>query len=101
MKSVCRSNAKAAVALCLSARHREQTPAPACVSGLRVPAYRRETLGQKVDRLRIDKGMTIEELALDAGVDKKTVLRITSKGKCTTPATLKKLADALGLRRAT
>jgi len=67
------------------------------VSGLRVPAYRRETLGQKVDRLRIDKGMTIEELALDAGVDKKTVLRITSKGKCTTPATLKKLADALGV----
>jgi len=56
-----------------------------------------ETLGQKVDRLRLDKGMSIEKLALEAGVDKKTVLRITHKGKRATPATLKKLADALGV----
>ena len=67
------------------------------VPGSRVPADRSETLGQKVERLRIDKGMTLETLALEAGVDKKTVLRITNKGKRANPCTLKKLADALGV----
>jgi DNA-binding Xre family transcriptional regulator len=67
------------------------------VSHLRTPNRSSETLSQKVDRLRLDKGMSIEKLALEAGVDKKTVLRITHKGKRATPATLKKLADALGV----
>ena len=41
--------------------------------------------------------MTIETLALEADVDKKTVIRIIRKGKGATPCTLKKLADALGV----
>ena len=61
------------------------------------PADLSETLGHKVDRLRRDKGLTIEKLALDADVDKKTVLRITNKGKGANPGTLKKIADALGV----
>jgi DNA-binding Xre family transcriptional regulator len=81
----------------LRAKPEADTGSGPAVSGLRVPADRTETLGQKLERLRIDKGMTLEELALDARVDKKTVLRITNKGKRTTPATLKKLADALGV----
>jgi DNA-binding XRE family transcriptional regulator len=63
----------------------------------RAPADHSETLGQKVGRLRIDKGMTIEELALSACVNKKTVLRIINKGKRANPGTLKKLADVLGV----
>jgi DNA-binding XRE family transcriptional regulator len=75
----------------------EADTCPGPVSGQRVPADRSETLGQKVDRLRLNKGMTLEELAIEAGVDKKTVLRITKNGKRANPGTLKKLADALGV----
>jgi DNA-binding XRE family transcriptional regulator len=81
----------------LSATPEADTRPGPVISGLPVSADRRETLGQKVERLRIDKGMTLEKLALDADVDKKTVLRITNKGKRANPGTLKKLADALGV----
>ncbi|MBM3744568.1 MAG: helix-turn-helix transcriptional regulator [Acidobacteria bacterium] len=63
----------------------------------RVAAARPGTLGQKVERLRINKGMTIETLALEAGVDKKTVLRIINSGRRAHPSTLKKLSNALGV----
>lgn len=68
-------------------------PGPA----VRVPTDHSETLGEKVERLRLDKGITLEELAQQAGVNKKTVLRITNKGKRANPGTLKKLADVLGV----
>ncbi len=60
-------------------------------------AVSNETLAQKVQRLRIDKGMALEQIAIEAGVDKKTVLRIVNKGSRPNPSTLKKLADALGV----
>jgi DNA-binding Xre family transcriptional regulator len=54
-----------------------------------------ESLGQKLDVLRINKGWSLEELATTAGLDKKTVLRIINEGKSAHPSTIKKLADAL------
>ena len=71
----------------------DTVPGPA-ISDVRAPTDHSETLGQKVERLRLDKGITLEELAQQAGVNKKTVLRITNKGN---PGTLKKLADVLGV----
>ena len=55
------------------------------------------TLSHKIEHLRIDKGMSVEQLALEAGVDKKTILGITKKRRHAMPFTLKKLADALGV----
>jgi DNA-binding XRE family transcriptional regulator len=81
----------------LSATPEADTGPGPVISGLRLPGDHSETLGQKVDRLRLNKGMTLEELAIEAGVDKKTVLRITKNGKRANPGTLKKLADALGV----
>lgn len=55
------------------------------------------TLSHRIEQLRIDKGMSVEQLALEAGVDKKTILGITKKRRHAMPFTLKKLADALGV----
>ena len=58
------------------------------------PASR--SLAQKIEGLRIDKGLSVEKLAELAKVDKKSLLGI-SKGTRPHPRTLKKIADALGI----
>ncbi|MCC6366869.1 MAG: helix-turn-helix transcriptional regulator [Bryobacterales bacterium] len=57
----------------------------------------RELLAQRVERLRIDRGMSVEQLALDAELDKKTVIGVLRSRRKARPATLKKMADALGV----
>ncbi len=51
----------------------------------------------KLQRLRVDKGWSIRELAEAAGVHRNTVWKIEHGGKATAK-TLKKLGDALGVR---
>lgn len=48
--------------------------------------------------VRIEKGMTQEELAERSGVHRDTILKLETGQRDARPATLKKLADALGVR---
>lgn len=62
-----------------------------------VQQHRRDMIAQNVGQLRIDKGMSVEQLALDARLDKKTVVGVLHGRHSATPSTLKKLADVLGV----
>jgi DNA-binding Xre family transcriptional regulator len=64
------------------------------------PAARphRELVAQKIDQLRIDKGLSVEELAVEAGLDRKTVAGLIHGQRAVRINTIKKLADALGVK---
>lgn len=79
---------------------RDQNPEPGRnpteVSVLATPVCSQvvSSLAQRIEGLRFDKGWTLDELARNAGLDKKTLIRI-NKGNGVFPGTLKKIADAL------
>lgn len=60
--------------------------------------FRLELVAQNIDRLRIDKGMSVEELAVEARLDKKTVAALVAGRRHARINTVKKLADALGVK---
>ena len=60
--------------------------------------FRLELVSRNIDRLRIDRGMSIEELAVEAGLDKKTVAALVDGRRHARINTVKKLADALGVK---
>jgi transcriptional regulator with XRE-family HTH domain len=53
---------------------------------------------EKLRELRIDRGLSQRRLSELAGVSNTTVWHIESKGAGANPATLKKIADVLGVR---
>ena len=57
-----------------------------------------EMVAQKIERLRVDKGMSVEELAVEARLDKKTVAALIDGRRHARINTVKKLADALGIK---
>jgi hypothetical protein len=71
---------------------------PSVPPGKQARYERLEALARRVDRLRIDKGMSVEQLAYDAHLDKKTVVSIIHARHRAMPSTLKKLADALSVK---
>ena len=60
--------------------------------------HRLELAVQKIERLRIDKGLSFEELAVEARLDKKTVAAVIEGRRHARINTVKKLADALGVK---
>ena len=79
---------------------RDQNPEPGrnptqvSVLAASVCSHDVSSLAQRIERLRFDKGWTLDELAQNAGVNKKTLIRI-KKGNGAVPGTLKRIADAL------
>jgi hypothetical protein len=66
-------------------------------SAKQIQQRRRESVAQRIDQLRIDRGLSVERLALDAQLDKKTVVAVLHARHTAMPSTLKKLADVLGV----
>lgn len=58
------------------------------------------SMSQKIINLRKKKGYTQEQLALLAGVTKRTVASYETDGRLPHPSTLKKIAEALGVTSA-
>ena len=56
----------------------------------------RKRLGERIDRLRREKGLTLSDLALKALLDERT-LRNIIKGQSVKPKTLRAICDAVGL----
>lgn len=61
-----------------------------------LPTVAKRSLAQRVADLRKDKGLSVQELAEKAKVDKKSLIGI-QKGSRPHPRTLKRIADALGV----
>jgi DNA-binding Xre family transcriptional regulator len=57
-----------------------------------------DMVAKRVEQLRIDRGMSIEELAVEARLDKKTVAALIDGSRRARINTVKKLADALGVK---
>jgi transcriptional regulator with XRE-family HTH domain len=55
-------------------------------------------IGEKLKQLRIEQAMTQEELAQAAGITRNTVHRLESNTTEPRPPTLRKLAQALGVK---
>lgn len=55
-------------------------------------------VAKRVEQLRIDRGMSLEELAVEARLDKKTVAALIDGSRRARINTVKKLADALGVK---
>ena len=68
---------------------------PALARGTHHP--RRELIAKRIERVRLDKEMSIGRLAVESGVDKKTLIGILHCRRDATPITLKRLADTLGI----
>lgn len=73
----------------------DSTPRPQ--SANQIQQFRGKSVAQRIDQLRIDHGLSVEKLALDAGLDKKTVVAVLHARHRAMPSTLKKLADVLGV----
>ena len=56
---------------------------------------RRQLVAQRLERLRIERGMSVEHLAVDAHLDKKTVIDVLHGRRRAMPNTLMKIAGAL------
>lgn len=54
-------------------------------------------IGQVIRKIRIEKGATLEEVALVAGTDPANLSRVERNIQQLTPDTLEKIAEALGM----
>ena len=54
-------------------------------------------IGQVIRKIRIEKGATLEEVALVAGTDPANLSRVERNMQQLTPETLEKIAEALGM----
>lgn len=59
--------------------------------------HRRNRIAQRLEKARVDRGLSIGRLGVASGVDKKTLLAILHCRRNATPITLKRLADALNI----
>ncbi|HET6245377.1 MAG: helix-turn-helix domain-containing protein [Bacteroidetes bacterium] len=57
-------------------------------------------LGQNINRIRKEKGLSFQELALEADIEKSNLVKLTSHGTNITVLTLNKIACALGVEPA-
>lgn len=53
---------------------------------------------RRISMIRIQKGLSMRQLAVSAGVNVGTISCIESKPKSVTPQTAKRVCDALGVR---
>jgi transcriptional regulator with XRE-family HTH domain len=72
-----------------------------CALAFEAPASRLENcvmkIGQVIRKIRIEKGATLEEIALVAGTDPANLSRVERNMQQLTPETLEKIAEALGM----
>jgi transcriptional regulator with XRE-family HTH domain len=54
-------------------------------------------IGQVIRKIRLEKGATLEEVALAAGTDPANLSRVERNMQQLTPETLEKIAEALGM----
>ena len=59
-----------------------------------------KALGQNINRIRKEKGLSFQELALEADIEKSNLVKLTKHGTNITVSTLNKIANALGVEAA-
>lgn len=52
-------------------------------------------LGKNVDRIRKEKGLSFQEMAIRCNIEKPNIVRLTSRGTNVTAATLLKISEGL------
>ena len=59
-----------------------------------------KAMGQNINRIRKEKGLSFQELALEADIEKSNLVKLTKHGTNITVSTLNKIANALGVEAA-